>query len=117
MFLLLDMIDRLNLSYIYSFNNILTYVKTPIPTWCYSLTYTKDAFANSVHDNASQIVVNLNYLLVKKELAFMITKTLFMSCYSIICDLSLDSVQHNIIHYIIALTFNSLSQSNFKRTN
>ena len=68
------------------------------------------------HDNDSQLVVNLNYQLVKKELAFMITKTLFMSCYSIKCDLSLDSVQHNIMHYIIALTNNSLSQSNFKRT-
>ena len=61
------------------------------------------------HDNDSQLVVNLNYKLVKKELAFMITKTLFMSCYSNECDLSLDSVQNNIIHYIIALTNNSLS--------
>ena len=69
------------------------------------------------HDNDSQLVVNLNYQLVKKELAFMITKTLFMSCNSIKCDLSLDSVQYNIMHYIIALTNNSLSQSNFKRTN
>ena len=56
------------------------------------------------HDNDSQLVVNLNYKLVKKELAFMITKTLFVSCYSTKCDLSLDSVQHNIMHYIIALT-------------
>ena len=69
------------------------------------------------HDNDSQIFVNLNYKLVKKELAFMITKTLFISCYSIKCDLNLNSVQHNIMHYIIALTNNSLSQSNFKRTN
>ena len=70
-----------------------------------------------LHDNDSQPVVNLNYQLVKKELAFMITMTLFMSCYSIKCDLSLDSVQHNIMHYVIALTNNSLFQSNFKRTN
>ena len=69
------------------------------------------------HDNNSQLVVNLNYQLVKKELAFMRTKTLIMSCYSIKCDLSLNSVQHDIMHYIIALTNNSLSQSNFKRTN
>ena len=69
------------------------------------------------HDNDSQLVVNLTYKLVKKELAFMITKTLFMSCYSIKCDLSLDSLQHNLMDYIIALTTNSLSQSNFKRTN
>ena len=61
------------------------------------------------HDNNSQLVVNLNYQLVKKELAFMITKTLFMSCYSIKCELSLNSVQHNIMHYIIALTNNSHS--------
>ena len=55
--------------------------------------------------------------LLKTELAFMITKTLFMSCYSIKRDLSLDSVQHNLMHYIIALSNNSLSQSNFKRAN
>ena len=61
------------------------------------------------HDNDSQLVVNLNYKLVKKELAFVIPKTLFISCYSIKCDLSLDSVQHDIMHYIIALTNNSLS--------
>ena len=69
------------------------------------------------HDNERQLVVNLNNQLVKKELSLMITKTLFMSCYSIKCDLSLDSVQNNIMHYIIALTNNSLSQSNIKRTN
>ena len=69
------------------------------------------------HDNNSQLVVNLNYQLVKKELAFMRTKTLIMSCYSTKCDLSLNSVQHDIMHYIIALTNNSLSQSEFKRTN
>ena len=70
------------------------------------------------HDNDSQLVVNLNYKLVKKELAFMITKTLFMSCYSTKYDLSLDIVQHNIMHYIFALTNNSLFQSNLnEQTN
>ena len=69
------------------------------------------------HYNDSKLVRNLDYQLVKKELAFMITKTLLIRCYSIKCDLSLDSLQHNIMHYIIILTHNSLSQSNFKRTN
>ena len=63
-----------------------------------------------LHDNDSKLVINLNQQLVKKKLAFMITKTLFMSCYSIKCNLSLDSVQHRIMHYIIALTNNSLSK-------
>ena len=65
------------------------------------------------HDNDSQLVVNLDYQLDKKELAFMKTKTLFIRCYTINCDLSLDSSQHNIIHYMIALTNYSISQSNF----
>ena len=69
------------------------------------------------HDYDSQLVVNLDYQLVKKELAFIITKTLFIRCYTIKCDLSLYTLQHNIMHYIIALTHNSLSQSNFKRIN
>ena len=69
------------------------------------------------HYNDSQLVRNLDYQLVKKELAFMITKTLLIRCYSIKCDLSLYTLQHNIMHYIIILTHNSLSQSNFKRTN
>ena len=56
------------------------------------------------HDNDSQLVVNLDNQLDKKELAFMITKTLFMRCYTIKYDLSLDSVKHSIMHYIIALT-------------
>ena len=68
-------------------------------------------------DYDSQLVVNLDYQLVKKELAFIITKTLFIRCYTIKYDLSLDSLQHNIRHYIIALTHISLSQGNFKRTN
>ena len=67
------------------------------------------------HDNNSQLVVNLDYQLDKKELAFMITKTLFTRCYTIKCDLSLDSLQHNILHYIINLTHNSLSQRNIKQ--
>ena len=43
------------------------------------------------HDNDCQLAVNLDYQLVKKELAFMITKTFLIHCYSIICDLSVDS--------------------------
>ena len=68
------------------------------------------------HDNDRQFVVILDYQLTKKELAFMITKTLIIRCYTIKCDLSLCSLQQNIMHYIIALTHNSLSQSNIKRT-
>ena len=68
-------------------------------------------------DYDNQLVVNLDYQLVKKQLAIMITKTLFIGCYCIKFDQSLDSVQHNIMHNIIALTNNSLSQSDFKRTN
>ena len=67
------------------------------------------------HDNESQLVVNIDYQLTKKELAFMITKTWNIRCYTIKCDLSLCSLQDNIMHYIIALTNNSLSQSKFKR--
>ena len=70
------------------------------------------------HDNDSQLVVNLDYQLVKKDLAFMITKTLFIRCYTIKCHtLCLDTLQHNIMHYIIALTNHSIFQSYFKRTN
>ena len=68
------------------------------------------------YDKDSQLVVNLDYHLDKKDLAFMIIKTLIIRCYTIKCDLSLCSLQHNMMHYIIALTHNSLSQSNFKRT-
>ena len=66
------------------------------------------------HDNDSQLVVNLDYQLDTKNLAFMITKTLFIRCYTIKCDLSLDTLQHNIMHYMIALTNHSSSQSNIK---
>ena len=69
------------------------------------------------HDNDRQLVVNLDYQLTKKELSFMKTKTLIIRCHSIKCDLSLDTLQQNIMHYIIALTHNSFSQSNIKRTN
>ena len=62
------------------------------------------------HDNDSQLGVNLGYQLGEKELVFMISKTLFIRCYSIKCDLSLDNLQHNIMHCIIALTNNSLSK-------
>ena len=55
------------------------------------------------HDNDSQLVVNLDYQLDKKELDFMITKTLYIRCYSIKCDLSSYSLQHNILQYMIAL--------------
>ena len=68
------------------------------------------------HDNDIQLVVNLDDQLTEKELAFMITKTLFIRWYSIKCDLSLCRLQHNLMHYIIALIHNSLSQSNIKRT-
>ena len=69
------------------------------------------------HDNDSQLISNLDYQLDRKELAFMITKTLIIRCYTIKCDLSLCSLQHNIMHYIFALTHNTISQSNIKRTN
>ena len=69
------------------------------------------------HDNDSQLVVNLDYQFDKKELAFMITKTLIIRCYTIKCDLSLENWQHNIMHYMIALRNHSLSQRYFKRTN
>ena len=52
------------------------------------------------HDNDSQLVVNLDYQLDKKEVAFMITKTLFIRYWKIKYDLSLDTLQHNIVHYI-----------------
>ena len=69
------------------------------------------------HDNDSQLVVNLDYQLDKKELAFMITKRLFIRWYTIKYDICLDTLQHNIMHYIIALTNHSIFQSYFKRTN
>ena len=69
------------------------------------------------HDNDSQLVINLDYQLDKKDVAFMITKILFLRCYTIKCDLSLDTLQHNIMHYIIALRNHSLSQRYLKRTN
>ena len=43
------------------------------------------------HDNDSKIVVNLGYQLGEKELVFMINKTLYILCYSIKSDHSLDS--------------------------
>ena len=62
-----------------------------------------------LHDNDSQLVVTLDYQLDKKELVLMISKTLFIRCYTIKCDLSLDSLQYNIMHYIITLTNHSMS--------
>ena len=61
------------------------------------------------YDNDSQLVVNLDYQLTKKEHSFIITKTLIIRSYTIKCDLNLDILQHNIMEYIIALTHNSLS--------
>ena len=54
------------------------------------------------HVNDRQLVVNLDYEFSQERTSFMITKTLFIRCYTIKCDLSLNSVQHNIMHYIIA---------------
>ena len=67
------------------------------------------------HDNDSQLVVNLEYQLDKKELAFMINKTFIIRCCIIKCDLSLCILQHNIMHNIFDLTDTLHSQSNFKR--
>ena len=60
--------------------------------------------------NDRQLVVNLDYEFRQERTSFMITKTLFIRCYTINCDLSLNSVQHNIMHYIIALANNLLSK-------
>ena len=57
----------------------------------------------------ANLFFNVDYQLSKKELAFMITKTLFIRCYTIKCDISLDTLQNNIMHYIMALTHYSLS--------
>ena len=58
------------------------------------------------HDKDSQTVDNLYYEFVMKEIALMITKTLFIRCYSIKCGLSWDRLRHNIMHYIITLKIN-----------
>ena len=42
------MLDRLTLITYTVLTNFVRYVKTPIPTWCYSVTYTKDSLANYV---------------------------------------------------------------------
>ena len=55
-----------------------------------------------IHNKDSQLVANVDYQLLKKDLDFMITKTLFIRCYSINCGLSLDEFQHNIMHDIVA---------------
>ena len=65
------------------------------------------------YDNDRQLVVNLDYQFVMKEFALMITKTLIIRCYTIKSDLSKDTLQHNIMHYIIALKHKSLSQRYF----
>ena len=66
------------------------------------------------HNNDSQLDANLAYQMDKKELDFMITKTLLIGCYTIKCKLSLDTLQHNIMHYINALTKHSNYQRNIK---
>ena len=67
------------------------------------------------HDNDSKFIVILGYQLSEKELGFMINKTLFIRCYSIKCDLSLDSVDYYIMHYIIFWTNNSLSKGHLNK--
>ena len=57
-------------------------------------------------DNDSQLVVNLDYQLDKKELAFMITKTLFIRCYNIKSDICLDATQYNALYYCFDKSFN-----------
>ena len=56
------------------------------------------------HDNDRKRIVNLDYQLGEKELVFLTTKTFFIGCYIINCELRLDNLQLNIMHYIIALT-------------
>ena len=60
------------------------------------------------YDNDSQLVFNFDYQLTKKELSVMITKILIIPRYTIKCNLSFCSLQHNIMHYFMALTHNSL---------
>ena len=43
-------------------------------------------------DYEGKCVANLDYKLDKKELALMITKALFIRCYTIKCYLSLDTL-------------------------
>ena len=69
------------------------------------------------YDKESQLVVNLDYQLEKKYLALMIMKTLFKRCYSMNSELRFDCLQRHVMYYIIDLTINSLSKSNFEWTN
>ena len=62
------------------------------------------------HYNDSLLIVNLDYQVDKKELAIMITKTLCIRSYTVKFDLSFDILQHNIMHYIIALKNHSISK-------
>ena len=61
------------------------------------------------HDNDNQLVVNLEYQMDKKELALMITKTLFTRCYAIICDLRFGhfATQYNALYYCFEKSFTS----------
>ena len=69
------------------------------------------------HDKDSRLIVNLDYQLVMKDLALIITNTLFIRCYTFKCGLSSEGLQHNIELYIIALTINRLLHGNFNQTN
>ena len=61
----------------------------------------KSLYLIMIHDNNKQLVVKLDYQLVKKGIGLIISIKLHIHCYSIKCDLSLDSFQHNIMRYII----------------
>ena len=68
------------------------------------------------HDKDSQHVVHSVYQFFKKT-SLMITKTLFIPLFSSNYVLGWDSLQRNVMHYIITLTNNSLSKSIINRTN
>ena len=69
------------------------------------------------YDKESQLVVNLDYQLEKKNLALMKIKTLFKRCYSMNSEPRFDCLQRHVMHYIIDFTINSLSKSIFEWTN
>ena len=57
------------------------------------------------HDNDSQLVVNFDNQLVKKELAFMITKTLFIRCYTIRPKFGHFATQYNALYDCLDKSF------------
>ena len=69
------------------------------------------------YDKDRQLVVNLDYQLIKKKLTFIITKTLFIRSKFSKCDLSWDSLPHDMMHYINPLTNNSLFECILKRNS